>query len=144
MKQTQKMLMGVFVGIVVILAIIVVLFETDIIIPGGLSDDVQSEFLFTTVMELATLGCAFLALRLFKFGSVHADLVGRKEAALQKWGVTRLLLLGVPLLFNTLLYYLYMKPTFGYLAIILLLCLPFVFPSMGRCIAETTEEEKEG
>ena len=37
-------------------------------------------------------------------------------------------------------FYIYMNPTFGYLAIILLLCLPFVFPSQSRCIAETTEE----
>jgi hypothetical protein len=34
-----------------------------------------------------------------------------------------------------------MNTTFGYLAIILLLCLPFVFPTLNRCIAETTAEE---
>ena len=28
------------------------------------------------------------------------------------------------------------------LGIMLLLCMPFVYPSMNRCIAETTEEEK--
>jgi hypothetical protein len=32
-----------------------------------------------------------------------------------------------------------MNTTFGYLGIILLLCLPFVFPSLSRCEAETTE-----
>jgi hypothetical protein len=33
-----------------------------------------------------------------------------------------------------------MNTTFGYLGIMLLLCLPFVFPSVGRCLAETSEE----
>jgi hypothetical protein len=35
-----------------------------------------------------------------------------------------------------------MNTTFGYLAIMLLLCLPFIFPSLNRCLVETTEEEK--
>ena len=45
------------------------------------------------------------------------------------------------MMYNTYLYYMYMNPTFGYLAIILLLTLPFVMPTESRCIAETTEEE---
>jgi len=32
-----------------------------------------------------------------------------------------------------------MNPAFGYMAIIQLLCLPFVYPSLNRCIAETEE-----
>ena len=99
----------------------------------------QSEFLWTTLMELATLGCAFLALRLFKFDRVHRALNEQKAVALKKWGLLRLLLLFLPLLADTLLYYIYMNPTFGYLGIILALCLPFVYPSEGRCIAETEQ-----
>ena len=57
--------------------------------------------------------------------------------------MTRLLILEAPMVVNTLLYYIYMNATYGYLAIILLLCLPFVFPTENRCIAETTEEEEE-
>lgn len=143
MKETQKRLMIQFVGIVVLVLAIVILFETDVWLSGNLAGDVQTEFIFTTVMELLTLGCAFLGLRLFKFEKVKNDLVSRKASALKKWGTIRLSLLGAPLLFDTLLYYTYMKPTFGYLAIILVLCLPFVWPSMSRCMAETTEEENE-
>ena len=55
----------------------------------------------------------------------------------------RLALIELPMLSNTIFYYMYMKPTFAYLAIILLLCLPFVWPSMGRCLAETEEEASE-
>ena len=59
---------------------------------------------------------------------------------MMKWGMIRLFILEVPMLVDTLLYYIYMNTTFGYLAVMLLLCLPFVFPSMNRCQAETSEE----
>ena len=95
------------------------------------------QFIWTTVMELATLGSAFLALRLFKFEKIHRELTTGKAAALRNWGVIRLLILLLPLWADTLLYYLYMNTTFGYLGIILALCLPFVYPSMSRCEAET-------
>ena len=98
------------------------------------------EFVLTALMEILSLGAAFLGLRLFKFQAIHRDLVSRKEPAMWKWGMTRLLILQVPMVINTLLYYIYMNTTFGYLGIILLLCLPFVFPSLSRCLAETTEE----
>jgi len=141
MKKTQTLLMAIFVISLALCLLMVILFESNILATGGLTSDKQTEFLLTTLMELTTLGSVFLALRLFKFEKIHRDLCTRKEAALQKWGILRLLLLIGPMMINTLLYYLFMNPTFGYMAIIELLCLPFVFPSMNRCISETTEVE---
>ena len=46
-----------------------------------------------------------------------------------------------PMLINTFMYYQTMAPAFGYMAIILFLCLFFVYPSVGRCEDETTEAE---
>lgn len=140
MKRTQRILMGNFIITIVVVIAFVILFETGYIATGLMVGDNQTEFLFTTIMELVTLAFIFLALRLFKFKSVHTDLIARKDVAMLKWGFTRMMLLQAPLWFNTLLYYLYMNTTFGYMAIILALCLPFVYPSMNRCIAETTEE----
>ena len=51
----------------------------------------------------------------------------------------RLLILLVPMLVNTLLYYAYGKTTFGYMAIILCLTLPFVYPGKERCESEVEE-----
>ncbi len=68
-------------------------------------------FILTTVMELATLVCAYLGLRLFKQN---------------RW--LRLLLIVVPLLMNALLYAIYRTTTFFYLGVVLLLCIPFVWP----------------
>lgn len=69
------------------------------------------QFIWTTVMELATLVCAYLGLRLFKRN---------------KW--LRLVLIVVPLLLNALLYVVYQTTPFFYLGVILLLCIPFVWP----------------
>lgn len=69
------------------------------------------QFLLTTTMEIATLACAYLGLRLFRHN---------------KW--LRLAIIVVPLLINTLLYIIYRTPTFFYLGVMLLLCLPFVWP----------------
>jgi hypothetical protein len=137
MKETKNQLMSVFVSGTVLPLMIVCIYETEVVVPGLLATDKQSEFLLTFLMELMTLGCAFLALRLFKFEKIHQELISDKAVALRKWGVIRLVLLLFPLWADTLLYYLYMNTTFGYLGIILVLCLPFVYPSESRCEAET-------
>jgi hypothetical protein len=140
MKKISKQLMIIYVLLVVVALAIVLLYECGVLESGRLADSKQTEFVAMSGMELSTLVAAFLGLRLFKFGKIHAELIARKEPALLKWGMLRLLVLEAPMVVNTYLYYIYMNPTFGYLAIILLLCLPFVFPSQSRCIAETTEE----
>ena len=139
MKETRNLLMTLFcipIGYVVAVAIV---FETNIFESGLYADDKNVEFMMTAVMELVTLGTVFLALRLFKFNKVHDDLVTRKYSALKKWGLLRLLMLGLPMMYNTYLYYMFMNTTFGYMAIIQMLCMPFVYPSKSRCEAEVEE-----
>ena len=141
MKKVSKQLMFIYVLLIVAALAIVVLYECDVMESGVLADSKQTEFVAMTGMELTSLLSAFLGLRLFKFPKIHASLVTRKEQAMLTWGILRLLVLEVPMVVNTYLYYMYMNATFGYLAIILLLTLPFVVPTESRCIAETTEEE---
>ena len=61
---------------------VIVLYETDILESGILAEEKQSEFLLTALMELVSLGAAFLGLRLFKFRIVHDDLINRQEPAM--------------------------------------------------------------
>ncbi|MBO6188732.1 MAG: hypothetical protein IJ570_03480 [Prevotella sp.] len=68
-------------------------------------------FLLTTVMELATLLCAWLGVR-----RARTD---RKQA---------LAIVGVPLLVNIILYAIYRTTPFFYLGVVLLICIPFVWP----------------
>ena len=141
MRSISKKLTVIYMSLAALALVVILLYETDILVAGVMEERKQSEFILTALMELISLGAAFLGLRLFKFKAVYHDLVSREESAMWKWGIIRLLILEVPMVVDTLLYYLYMNTTFGYLAIMLLLCLPFVFPSLNRCLAETSKEE---
>ena len=141
MKETRNQLRAVFIFALLFAIGAVVLYETGFMESGLFVEQKNSEFLLTALMELLTLGGVFLALRLFKFPKVHQDLVTKKEHALFKWGILRLALLLIPMVANTYLYYMFMNTTFGYMAIIQLLCLPFVFPTMSRCQSEVESEE---
>ena len=69
------------------------------------------KFLLTMTMELVTLLCAFLGLRLFRWN----------------WK-KRMTIIVAPLLVNILLYIIYETTPFFYMGVILLLCIPFVWP----------------
>ncbi len=141
MKKISKQLTFVYILLAAIALAIVALYEFGVLESGVLADSKQTEFVALTVMELTSLAAAFIGLRLFKFRMIHNELVTNEEPAMLKWGLLRLLILEVPMVVNTYLYYIYMNTTFGYLAIILLLCLPFVMPTESRCLAETSEEK---
>lgn len=139
MKQVRNILASIFWGLLGISVLVAVLFECEVLPMATWSEQLSAEFLCRCVMEVVALAGIYLSLRLFKFQRVHHDLVTRKEPALKKWGILRLLLLEVPMLLNTLLYYMYMQTTYGYLAIIAALSLPFVYPTLGRCMDEVEE-----
>lgn len=143
MKQTRNILMAFFLSALLLTGGIVVLFETNILEQGMAVGNSQAEFVLTVAMELLSLGQIWLALRLFKMKVVKQDLIRRKADALRKWGVLRLMLLDIPMVFNALFYELFLNTTFGYLAIILLICHPFVYPSLSRCEAEVETENEE-
>ena len=134
MKHTRNILMGFFIGGILMPILIVLLFETEVLMPGTAAGRTQAEFVLTVIMELVTLADAWLALRLFKMEIIRSDL------ALLKWGTLRIFLLDMPMLFNAFLYEMFLQTTFGYLAIILLICQPFVYPSMARCESEVTPD----
>ena len=93
-----------------------------------------------TVMILLTLGAIPLSLWMFKKRRIHNDLVQNKAVALVKWGILRLMIQGNLLVINTFFYYAFgFEPSYGYLAVVVLLSMIFIFPTMNRCIAETTD-----
>ena len=101
------------------------------------------KFVGSTVMILLTIGLLPLSLRLFKFQFVADRLVQRKASALACWGSVRLVIMGLLLVLNTFFYYAFgFESTYGYLAVVTLLCMPFVIPTMNRCMAEVTPPEK--
>lgn len=139
LKQVQRMLVTNFWLMVAIVTLMVVLYETDLIGPTSLGDDAPLVFVLQVTMELVTIVIIPLALKLFALKSVRRKLAEGKGDALMRWGTARLNMLCLPMLVNTFLYYQTMSPTFGYMAIIIFLCLFFVYPSMGRCVDETRD-----
>ena len=130
-KQVQRILMTNFLFVLLVGFLLVLLYETEILEPTNLAGDVTLVYVITVAM----------ALKLFSFKPIHRQLVTRKGDALLPLGTARLNMLCLPMLINTFMYYQTMAPAFGYMAIILFLCLFFVYPSVGRCEDETTEAE---
>lgn len=135
--SSKKKLLVLFWSSVLMALLLVVLFETDTLMPGAQAGATSCEYIAAVVMELLTIALIPLALRLFKFRRVKDDLSANPEQALCRWGVVRLSLLADPMLINTLLYYIFLNVAFGYMAIIGLLSMVFIYPSKSRCEQET-------
>lgn len=129
--NTEKYLRILFIVSVAVPVVMAFLFECEILHSGVLAGMAQEEFLCTVSMELLTIVMIPLALRLFKAKDVERKTEEGDTAALKKWGTVRIIMITVPLAVNTLLYYLFMNTTFGYMSLILLICLPFVY-TVGR------------
>lgn len=128
-----------FFFMVVLTLFLVALYEMEWVEPTNLAGDVTLVYVITVVMELLTIVVIPVALKLFRFKWVHRKLMSDKAIALLPWGTLRLNMLCLPMFINTFMYYQTMSPAFGYMAIILFLCLFFIYPSIGRCVEETEE-----
>lgn len=123
--------------------IIVLLYETEILLPGALALNNRLCFVVATIMELLTIAIIPFALRLFKFRKVNGKLTESETTRwdnLLKYGSVRILLLAIPMIINVVCYYLFTLTAFAYMAIILFLCMFFVYPTVDKCIAETTKQ----
>lgn len=109
--------------------------QVDLALLEGAPD--EGKFVASTIVILATLAIIPLSLRLFRFNRVKCDLSELGAIALLGWARLRMLMLGGLLLVNELLYYLLgFETSYGYLALILLLAMPFVYPTKNRCLTE--------
>lgn len=131
--------MTIFLTSIAVGLVIVVIFENDLL-PCGImiSDDKSVEFVVATIMELLTICVIPVALKLFRFKRISKLLTSAE--ALSKWGTIRLLMLCVPMIVNTVFYYMFMNVAFGYMGIIIFLCLFFVVPTKERCRSEIKTE----
>ena len=136
MQNLRNALLTQYIGSIVFAAIIVILYETEILLEGHFSGMADLEFLCVTVLELATICAIPLMLRLFKFGAVKRKIAKGGIPVLQKYGIIRISVLMDLLILNTFFYYQFMNVSFGYMAIILLIASVFIFPSKSRCQAE--------
>ena len=132
MNKTISLLRTVLIANVGVAVVIAAFYELDILPSGMMAGRPQDEFLSTISMELITIVFIPVALRLFKTKDVEKRLEEGDIKAFRKWGLVRILMITVPLVLNTLLYYSFMNTTFGYMALILLICLPFIYPAVRK------------
>lgn len=140
-KHVQRVLLAQFLIYIVLALLIVLLFEADILLPGFIASDQTMQYVLLMLMELLTIACIPLSLKLFSLKSVKKRLVAGRNSSLMLLGTFRLAMLGAPVVVNALLYYLSLSAAFGYLAILGALCLAFVYPSESRCLNEIAPEE---
>ena len=138
MKRTKKILQLLFWIPIAVAFIMVAAFETDVVLPGFLAGNEVTEYYVTVALELLTVAGLPLALRLFKFAAVRRRLVA-DGSRYTGFAAIRLSVVSGLMLANTILYYLFMQTTFGYMAIICLISMAFVFPSESRCQSESSE-----
>lgn len=125
-------------GCILVSAAIVALYETETLMPACLVGDANAEFITVSAMEILTICLMPLALRLFKLKRISKELATSGRQALAKWGSIRMAMLCLPMIANTLLYYMSgLNVAFGYMAIIGLICLVFIYPGTSRCMSET-------
>ena len=144
MKKTRTILMTTLWGVLGLALLIIVAYETSLFDQGALTGNVMAEYGIAVILELLALVLIPLSFWLFRWKKVREDLARRKEVALLTWGMVRLMMLCIPMVASILAYYLFVNPTFYYLALILAICLFFVYPSADRCAREMeTDKPKE-
>ena len=121
-----------YIGLILFSALIVLAYETGIAEQGILAADRVVVFYMQYAMELLTICLIPFALRLFKFRKISQSIKLGGEKRLLTWSIIRQNMLGYPLLINALFYEWTLSPVFGYLGIIILLCMCFITPTQSK------------
>lgn len=141
-KEISRILRVMLTCNLALMAMIVALFETEVFMPGIIEKGSQTEFLILTLMEIITICTIPFALKMFKLGFVRRAIAADPASGLLRWGAIRICLICDPMVVNTLLYYITpLNVAFAYMAIIGLISLVFINPTVKRCEAESEMEE---
>lgn len=143
MEKVSSILKKLFYGILAVVLLIVVVFETGLLTPGSLGGDKAAEFPILTAMELLTVCLIPFSLYLFRVKSVRQNLLAAPAQSMLTWGFVRMAMLAFLLVVNVVCYYLYMNASFGYMAIIAAISMLFIYPSIGRCKEETSSNDDD-
>lgn len=141
MRHTRDILMAELWTSVVLTIIIILLFESELILPGMFSEEKHIQLFVGMIMVIIVLAFIPASLYLFKTKKVHALLTDDESSAPHRllfWGTIRMMMLCIPMIVCMFLYYAFGENVrFFYLSVICGLCLFMVYPSLGRCLKET-------
>lgn len=136
--QAQRRLLALFWSLAALTGIVCLVYETEWVTYAPVGEDPRLTFVAQLATQLTTIVCLPVALSMFRWKPMARRLRSR-PGALCGLGSLRIALIDVPMLANTLFYEQTQLASFGYLAIISMLCLFFIYPSLERCRAETGE-----
>lgn len=146
MRRTRNILMKELWISVALTLLIIILFETEIIVPGFFSEETNVQLFVGMIMVIVVLAFIPSSLYLFKTKHVSGLLHDDESSAprnLLFWGTIRMMMLCVPMVVCMFLYYAFgLNVRFFYLSLICALCLFMVYPSLGRCLNETGIKSK--
>lgn len=108
-------------------AVIAALCETGMVVLYSSVGDME-QYWTVLLMELITIVLLPLAAFLLKMRGVRADIKKYGATALLRWSLLRLCMVGLPIVANTVLYYVFVNVSFGYLAIMGAVFMAFVRP----------------
>lgn len=136
MKEMRRILLFEFWLTIAISLTLVVLYESEVLLPGDFSNNAAAEYYAAIAMELITICLIPLSLRLLKFKAVSRQIARGGLQGFRLWALVRLSMLSIPMTINCWLYYQFLNTAFGYMGIIGLLSLTFIYPSKARCEQE--------
>jgi hypothetical protein len=139
MSINNKLKIGYWVPIV-ICSLMIVGYESGFFMEGRLSADKVLEYYWALAMQMITICSIPIALMLFRLPAVKKFIQRNSRVHLNICRALRLALLLLPMMLNVYLYYQFIYPGFGYMAIIGLLSSVFVYPSATRCQTEENVE----
>lgn len=141
-RQVQRILLCNFFIMIGVALLLVIFYECELLPITSMAENPQLLFVLQVLMELVTIVVIPVGLKMFSIKPLRRRLIEGKGDTLLSWGTLRLNMLSVPMVFNVFFYYQSMSPAFGYLAIIIFLCLFFIYPSLERCETETSESQE--
>lgn len=141
-RQVQRILLCNFLIMIGVALLLVIFYECELLPITSMAENSQLLFVLQVLMELVTIVVIPVGLKMFSVKPLRRRLIEGKGDTLLFWGTLRLNMLSVPMVFNVFFYYQSMSPAFGYLAIIIFLCLFFIYPSLERCETETSESQE--
>lgn len=96
-----------YIAVIMLAVLLVLLFETDILMPGFLPGDNTTQYLVGLASVALTFGGCYLALKLFAFGCIKRQLEDEKTAlsAFNKWQSVRMAIIAIMILGDITLYY---------------------------------------
>ena len=136
MKTTAAMLKTAAALYAAAAAGIAIIYETGVLESGTEVGNSAFEYVLLTTMELLTLCCIPLALKLVSIERAKRLAGSDTHKAYRRLALLRLSLLGMAMVANTLFYYMSLSVAFLYLAILTALCFAFVYPSDSRYLNE--------